>query len=192
MRFIGKLVYKNPVKLFFLVATIGLHIGVYFNSDKVEIKHTLVMSKQDGSNYFKVYKVDEKDGYVLEYNNIEPKSYVSYRLGHGYEPFFVLFSVLGIVTIISWVLPIFINDNDIIWSIEDVFTKSIKPLIHCEFEEGKYHYFIFNRLLAIENKQITNFSYEFSHINSISSILALPKYETKSAARKRKLKSLKV
>lgn len=184
------LIKRNPVKIILFVAATSLMFIAYKTEyPKTETKHKLFFSKKDGSNYIKIYDVN--GDYQLEYDNKEPKSYSSYSDKPIHDVTFVIGIILSICSLISILLALFMDDNDINWEFNTVFSESCISLIKCEFEEGKYYYTINGRLLGIEDRKVSDPTDKYyNNVKGISYILSLPKFNTKSKKREDKLKSL--
>ncbi len=190
--FFKTLCVKNPAKIIFLIlASISLPIA-YHNQEKEVDVNQLVFSKVDGSNYFKVHTSDDGRTYVLTHDSVKPDSYKMY----SYSALFIATSIIGgislAVFIIGLFMSIFSNDNETKWNFDDCFLNSINSLIHCDIEDGKFHYTIYNRLIGITDKQLTgSISYKYN-LYSLDNILVLPKFKTRSKSRDEKLDKLGV
>jgi hypothetical protein len=72
------------------------------------------------------------------------------------------------------------------WELDDVMCDGLSVFIRCDIEDDIFVYTIFGRLLAKYNDQVETTN--FHQLRSISSILTLPKYETKMSRRERLLR----
>ena len=72
------------------------------------------------------------------------------------------------------------------WDLENVLRMGLSVFIRCDIEDGAFVYTIFGRLLAKYKNQVETTN--FHQLGSISSILTLPKYETKMSRRERLLR----
>lgn len=72
------------------------------------------------------------------------------------------------------------------WNLESVLRMGLSVFIRCDIEDDIFVYTIFGRLLAKYKNQVETTN--FHQLRSISSILTLPKYETKMSRRERLLR----
>lgn len=181
---------ENPVKLITLLIAIVL-LSISYNIKELEVTNNkLVLSKKDGTNFFKVYTKNNGIDYTLEYDNKIPKSYKSYKHSDVYFMTFVFGMISLIFFVIAFLAAMFSDDKDSSWTLDTCFSEFIECFIICDLEDGKYHYTIFGRLIDITDKQITSsINYKYN-INEYSKILKLPKFSTTSKNRNDKLNKL--
>jgi hypothetical protein len=72
------------------------------------------------------------------------------------------------------------------WEFESVFRMGLSVFVRCDIEDVVYVYTVFGRLLGKYKNQVETTN--FHPLRSISSILTLPKYETKMSRRERLLR----
>lgn len=83
------------------------------------------------------------------------------------------------------------DDDDINWNLKEVWYDSLESMIYSEFEEGKYYYMSFGRLLYKSDTLISpRMVIHYSDIRKLSHILSMPKFKTKSYRREDVLKDL--
>jgi len=172
---------KNPFKAVVLVFCIVFwHYAGTFKPQKSEtlIYHEFV---HDGQ-WFGVYGYDP-DVFVL---NEKPKlvgkeknMYVS----HNEHPANVLLWFGFGLTLLFIIIGSFIEDG---WGLDDVMRDGLSVFVRCDIEDGAYVYTVFGRLLAKYKNPVDNVT--FYQLRSVSSILSLPKYETKMSKRDRLLR----
>lgn len=77
----------------------------------------------------------------------------------------------------------FIDDG---WEFDDIMKNTLSVFIRCDIEDGVFVYTIFGRLLGKYKNQLETTI--FHQLGSLSSIITLPKYETKMSKRERLLR----
>lgn len=191
--FFKTLCVKNPTKLILLIVGSVLLSITYNNREKnVPEVNKLVLYQVDGSNYFKVHTSNNGATYTLSHDSIKPESYTLY----DYNGIFYATIIIGGISmglfIIGLGMSIFSEDRDASWEFGECFSKSMNSFVVCDLEDGKFHYSIFGRLIAITERQVTNsVSYQYG-LDSIEKILKLPKYKTRTKNRDEKLDKLGV
>jgi len=116
-----------------------------------------------------------KDGLLFQYN---------------YNPIriiLIIFSVIGLIMVIVFS---FIDDDSVDWSLEKIRKQTLGSFIHCDFENGFYHYTIFDRLIKKDQRQENDIKYWLGGISKVSELNSRPVYKSVSRKRDDVLKKL--
>ena len=87
------------------------------------------------------------------------------------------------ITLFILILGTFVEDG---WEFDDIMKNTLSVFIRCDIEDGVFVYTIFGRLLGKYKNQLETTI--FHQLGSLSSIITLPKYETKMSKRDRLLR----
>lgn len=83
------------------------------------------------------------------------------------------------------------DDDDTNWNLKEIWHDCLESMIYSEYEEGKYYYMSFGRLLYKSDTLISpRMVIHYSDIRKLSHILSMPKFKTKSDKREDVLKDL--
>lgn len=182
LAFLRELIKENPAKC--IIAAIAIWMFAYAGSlpdtkHSVEFYHQLELRGKWVGIYgddFDTKAFDKKpdlkgpDKNIYEWTEYHPGNILLW-IG-----FWTLATVLAVLS--------FTDEGG--WCLDDVTMRACSVFVRCELEESAYVYTAFGRLLgkytSSQNPK------RFRDLESISSILALPRYETKSGKRNRMLK----
>jgi len=102
--------------------------------------------------------------------------------------FWVLFSVSGaillVLSIIAWG-----GEDDASWNFKRSWEEAFSSVITCEFENGKFHYIAFDRLLDVRDNRIDRHATNFG-IRGFRDLNMCPKFQTKVFKRENALNRL--
>jgi len=153
--------------------------------EHVKDKKTFYIVRDAIHNRIEYEVVTEKNP-IIEDNNI-----ISYR----YDDRNILLWVVFISSLIFLLVGIFVSDDDFSFGLENVYTETLSKYIVCEFEEGKYYYFIYDRLLGFSDEPLhqsyKNLARRFK-LYKHSQLNNYPIWETKKMNRRNKLNELGV
>lgn len=188
---IQELVVNNFAKLIFI--TIGifcLYLTTYFEED---VENTKIVTTQFTANGKYVYVYESNSNYYfLKFDKVQKikNGTITYKEGND---LYTLFMVIFIIVLVTTIILFFegFNDSDIGWEFDNCWETAFSTLISCEIQDNQYHYIIFDRLIAVSERQINSRNISnYLSINSFKQILNLPKFETTSGRRDSLLKKL--
>lgn len=178
-----------------LFTLFGLSIYGVITEKQYEMEKLPVLSSiKNGGDY--LYVINGKEPSVLIYKS--PQKIKNNILLHQTETgtftfYMVMCVVLGILAVVFIIASIV--EDEAAWELSKVFQKSISILIHCELEDGMYHYTILGRLINIQKEKQyigdESLAYRFD-INDLTTIINLPKFKTKTEKRNKFLDKLGV
>lgn len=188
INFLLNLILLNKFKVIFLI--IALISYNYAEKFPDEGKEYLVLGQLEIDN-----KYDERFLYITEKilgNDIkfevlsftEPQVINNNRLvQYEYNILNVLFWASFSIFIAIVIITTLINDKDVGWDIDYVWSKTLKSLIYSEEEDGVIYYMALGRLLHKSDKLKTASTIVRLGFNSLSDVRSLPKFQTKKSKR---------
>lgn len=178
---IRSILINNPFKsVLLIVCFVFWYYAGTLKSQRIEttIYHQFEMNGQ----WFGVYGTDpnimvlnQKPVLIGKNKNI----YVSNQYHPGNAFLWMAFGVGLLVLLVGS----FIDDG---WEFDDIMKNTLSVFIRCDIEDGVFVYTIFGRLLGKYKNQLETTI--FHQLGSLSSIITLPKYETKMSKRERLLR----
>jgi hypothetical protein len=176
------LLVNNPFKTIILVLCIfcWYHAGTLKKQRfETRIYHEFEINGQ----WFGIYGDSDPDVLVFNEKPLlvgkQKNIYVSYNYHPGNAFLWLGFGISLFILIVGT----FVEDG---WELESVLKMGLSVFVRCDIEDGVFVYTIFGRLLAKYKNQVETTN--FHQLRSISSILTLPKYETKMSRRERLLR----
>lgn len=178
---IRSILINNPFKsVLLIVCFVFWYYAGTLKSQRIEttIYHQFEMNGQ----WYGVYGTDpdimvfnQKPVLIGKNKNI----YVSNQYHPGNAFLWMAFGVGLLVLLVGS----FIDDG---WEFDDIMKNTLSVFIRCDIEDGVFVYTIFGRLLGKYKNQLETTI--FHQLGSLSSIITLPKYETKMSKRERLLR----
>lgn len=174
--FLFNFIIVNKVKsiAIFLACLIFPFVGSF----KDEKSETLI---------YKEMKIDNQWCYLYhDDGDIEMKSFSQKQTLHNgklveyeFNDANVISWVGFIILLLIIIIPIFANDSDLEYEMDDVFTKTISFFTKCEVEDEYYMYYCFGKLISKERRQMNSRNIA-SHcgINSLVQFRNCPDYQS--------------
>jgi hypothetical protein len=192
---VWQLIITNPIKIISIIITIISYnyAGSFKNGT---YKEPIVKEFNDGGNWIYIVRTTNNDnGYDVMTSQTKQKLVDDCLILEDYNGFNILFWILFVVTllvfIISTIIGLMNDDDEVGWDLEYCQKNSLNNLICCELEDGIFYYMALDRLIGKSNTQIVSRRIcEHFSIYSLSDIKRCPKFSTKTEKRNNLLDKL--
>jgi hypothetical protein len=190
-----QLIITNPIKILALIiAIISYNYAGSFKSGTY--KEPIVKEFNDGGIWVYISRSNNNStGYKVMTSQSKQKLVDNCLILEDYDDrnvlLWVLFGVTSLVFVISTIIGLVNDDNDLGWDLDSCQEKSINNLIYCELEGYTFYYMAFGRLIGKSNTQINprRVAYHFDTY-SLSDLRKCPKFSTKTKKRNNLLDKL--
>jgi hypothetical protein len=190
-----QLIITNPIKILALIiAIISYNYAGSFKSGTY--KEPIAKEFNDGGIWVYISRSNNNStGYEVMTSQSKQKLVDNCLILEDYDYrnvlLWALFGVTSLVFVISTIIGLVNDDNDLGWDLDSCQEKSINNLIYCELEGDTFYYMAFGRLIGKSNTQINprRVAYHFDTY-SLSDLRKCPKFSTKTKKRNNLLDKL--
>jgi len=174
--FLFNFIKVNKVKTVAIILTILLF--PFLNSFKDEKVVTPI---------YKEMKIDKQYCYIYQDDgDFEMKSFSQKQKLHNGNLIEYQFNDANVFTWVGFIIlclfivvPIFANDSDLEYEMDDVFTRTISFFTKCEVEDEYYIYYCFGKLISKERRQMNSRNIaNHCGINSLVQFRNCPDYQS--------------
>ena len=183
-----QLIITNPIKILALIiAIISYNYAGSFKSGTY--KEPIAKEFNDGGIWVYISRSNNNStGYEVMTSQSKQKLVDNCLILEDYDYrnvlLWALFGVTSLVFVISTIIGLVNDDNDLGWDLDSCQEKSINNLIYCELEGDTFYYMALDRLIGQSKTQLKSRSIADSfYIHTLSDLKKCPIFSTKKQNR---------